>query len=340
MQANFWKSLELLGAGGAALCDWNLLLGQDLDRCAAFLRPTGRVADTIVCPTSRQQRLSLMPDGTHDFVALSDDTWDTPIPVSASDAKIHEPRWNEIAKALGEILQFTPGTWDNDGMLRQIGIVHGSGGVVTPVLLFLPSGQLGDYQALFRDLARREKSTVLLPTNRWLNRELEDLRQRCGHQFVVLLDHLRARECSPQKTTNLPAIPATVKSARGKTKALIHTGNGLTWEKITIELAGNQSIRIKAPRQDKIHSFSKRSKLSKHHPLGILIQIGSKGYWENPPTYAAEYERVSKAFQRFRALLSDLIPLPEEPFVDARGQHTPRFRVMIQRPDSSDFCSR
>ena len=272
-----------------------------------------------------------MPDGPQDFVALSDDTWDAPIPVSASDAKIHEPRWNEIARALGEILQFTPGTWDNDGMLRQIGIVHGSGGVVTPVLLFLPSGQLGDYQALFRELARREKSTVLLPTNRWLNRELEDLRQRCGHQFVVLFDHLRARESSPQNTTNLSAIPAAVKSARCKTKALIHTGNGLTWEKITIELAGNQSIRIKAPGQDKIHSFSKRSKLSKHHPLGILIQIGSKGYWENPPTYAADYERISKAFQRFRALLSELIPLPEEPFVDAQGFHRPLFHVSMRK---------
>jgi hypothetical protein len=340
MQANFWKSLELLGAGGSALCDWRLLLEEDLDQCAAFLRPTARVADTIVCPTSRQQRLSLMPDGAHDFVALSDDTWDTPIPVSASEAKIYEPRWNEIAKALGEILQFTPGTWDNDGMLRQIGIVHGSGGVVTPVLLFLPSGQLGDYQALFRDLARREKSTVLLPTNRWLNRELEDLRQRCGHQFVVLFDHLRELASSPQTSTNLPAIPNSIKSARGKTKALIHTGNGLTWEKITIELAGNQSIRIRAPGQDKIHSFSKRSKLSKHHPLGILIQIGSKGYWENPPTYAAEYERVSKAFQRFRALLRELIPLAEEPFVDCQGRHTPRFMVKIQRKDSCDSCSR
>jgi hypothetical protein len=120
-----------------------------------------------------------------------------------------------------------------------------------------------------------------------------------------------------------------VKPALGKTKSLIHTGNGLTWEKITIELAGNQSIRIREPGQDKIHSFSKRSKLSKHHPLGILIQIGSKGYWENPPTYAAEYERVSKAFQRFRALLSELIPLAEEPFVDSQGLHTPRFRVVI-----------
>ncbi len=333
MQANFWKSLELLGAGGSALRDWNLLLGEDSDQCMAFLRPTGRVADTIICPTTRPQRLSLMPDGAQDFVAVGDDTWEPPLEVSASDAKIHEPRWNEIARALGELMQFTPGTWDNDGMLRQIGIVHGSGGVVTPVLLFLPSGQVGDYQVLFRELARREKSTVLLPTNRWLNREMEDLRQRCGHQFVALFDHLRARESSPQKTTNLSAIPTSIKSSRGKTKALIHTGNGLTWEKITIELAGNQSIRIKAPGQEKIHSFSKRSKLSKHHPLGILIQIGSKGYWENPPTYAAEYERISKAFQRFRALLRELIPLAEEPFVDSQGLHTPRFKVKINRPD-------
>lgn len=335
MQANFWKSLELLGAGGSARCDWNLLVGDDWNQCAAYLRPTGRVADSIICPTSPQLRRFLMVAGEHDFVAMSDDTWDPPIELAADDAKIYEPRWNEIANALGEIMQFTPGSWDNDGMLRQIGIVHGDGGVVTPVLLFLPSGQLGDYQALFRDLARREKSTVLLPTNRWLNREMEDLRQRCGHQFVVLFDHLQKRESSTQNTVNLPAIPATVKSARGKTKALIHTGNGLTWDKITIELAGNQSIRIKAPGQDKIHSFSKRSKLSKHHPLGFLMQIASKGHWENPPTYSTEYERVSKAFQRFRILLRELIPLPDEPFTDSQGRHTPLFRVKIATLDGS-----
>lgn len=337
MLANFWKALEKLGASGSGLCDWKLLLADDWEQCSAFLRPTARVADSIICPADQQYRLSLMTDGEHDFVAVGDDTWDPPIEVPAADAKIHEPRWSEIAKALGGIMQFTPGSWDNEGMLRQIGIVHGSGGVVTPVLLFLPSGQLGDYQAVFRDLARREKSTVLLPTNRWLNRELEDLRQRCGHQFVTLFDHLREYESSAQTTTNLPAIPATAKPARGKTKSLIHTGHGLTWEKITIELAGNQSIRIKAPGQDKIHSFSKRTKLSQHHPLGILMQIASKGHWENPPTYSDKYERVSKAFQRFRALLRELIPLPEEPFVDSQGLHVPRFRVKIQRPDAS--CS-
>jgi hypothetical protein len=93
------------------------------------------------------------------------------------------------------------------------------------------------------------------------------------------------------------------------------------------------SIRIKAPGQDKIHSFSKRTKLSQHHPLGIPMQIASKGHWENPPTYSSEYERVSKAFQRFRALLRELIPLPEEPFTDSQGLHTPRFRVKILGAD-------
>jgi hypothetical protein len=120
-----------------------------------------------------------------------------------------------------------------------------------------------------------------------------------------------------------------VKLARGKTKALIHTGKGLSWEKITIELTGNQCIRIKAPGQDKIHSFSKRRKLSEHHPLGILMQIAKKGYWQNPPTYSAEYDRVSKAFQRFRALLCELIPLPEEPFKEQQGLHMPLFHVKI-----------
>jgi hypothetical protein len=95
---------------------------------------------------------------------------------------------------------------------------------------------------------------------------------------------------------------------------VIHAGNGLTWSQVTIELTGNQTIRLTAPGQDGSHTFPKRQQLSPEHPLGILMTHAAKGEWRNPPLSSPENERVSKAFQRLQTLLRTLVPLPGRPF--------------------------
>ncbi len=59
-------------------------------------------------------------------------------------------------------------------------------GRVSPVLLFLPPGHLGDYHGLFRELSTRTESTVLLPSSRWLTAEMESLRARHRLEFIDL----------------------------------------------------------------------------------------------------------------------------------------------------------
>lgn len=312
MKPSFWKALETLGAHGSARYDWQRCLGDDWGACAAFLKPTGRSAASVIDPNHPPRHLELMVDGEEDFVAVDDDPSIPPIPFKAAEVTEMQPRWDPIGRSLAEALGFDHGAWENQGSLRRIGSTQDPFGRVSPVLLFLPPGHLGDYHGLFRELSTRTESTVLLPSARWLTGEMESLRARNQLEFVDLTERLAQIEAQPTARVPLPVI----EKCRAKTpqpKAVIHAGNGLTWSQVTIEITGNHTIHLKAPGQDGTHTFSRRTKLSPEHPLGILMTLAAQGEWRNPPSSSPDYERVSKAFQRLQNLLRALVPLPGKP---------------------------
>jgi hypothetical protein len=329
MKPSFWKALELLGASGSAICDWRDHLGDDWESCVQLLKPTGRPASTVIDPLHPPGRLELMVDGDEDFVAVVDDASMPPIPFKAADVAAMQPHWDPIARALAETLGFDHGAWENSGSLRRIGSTQDPFGRVTPVLLFLPAGHLGDFNGLFRELAARTESTVLFPTHRWFTAEMEALRIRNRLEFIDLADRLAQIEALPATRVPLPVIPKPRSPAEPKVRAVIHAGNGLTWCQVTIELTGNQSIRLTAPGQDGSHTFSKRHQLGPEHPLGILMTLAAKGEWRNPPLSSPDYDRVSKAFQRLRTLLRAMVPLPGKPFKKSSGAFVPIFQIRI-----------
>lgn len=98
---------------------------------------------------------------------------------------------------------------------------------------------------------------------------------------------------------------------------------------VTIELSGNQTIRLTAPGQDGSHTFPKRHQLGPEHPLGILMTLAAQGEWRNPPLSSPDYERVSKAFQRLQFLLRALVPLPGKPFRKSARAYVPLFQTRI-----------
>jgi hypothetical protein len=329
MKASFWKALETLGAQGSARCNWQRCLGNDWDECARFLKPTGRSATTVIDPKHPPRRLSLMIDGEEDFVAVDDDPSIPPIPFKAAEVAEMRPHWEVIARALAEIIGFDYGAWENQGSLRRTGSTQDPFGRVSPVLLYLPPGHLGDYHGLYRELSTRSDSTVLFPTSRWLTAEMESLRARNHLEFVDLAERLAQIEEHPSSRVPLPVIAKERKSSSSKVRAVIHAGNGLTWSQVTIEITGNHTIHLKAPGQEGKHTFSKRTQLSREHPLGILMTLAAEGEWRNPPSSSPDYERVSKAFQRLQNLLRALVPLPVNPFRRSGGASVPLFKVRI-----------
>ncbi|MEY4245639.1 MAG: hypothetical protein RLZZ245_3224 [Verrucomicrobiota bacterium] len=329
MKASFLKALESLGAHGSAVCNWRHHLGDDWESCARFLKPTGRAASTVLSQHNPPRHLELMVDGDEDFVAVDEDLGVPPIPFKAAEVAEMQPRWEAIARALATAIGFDYGAWENHGDLRRVGSSQDPFGRVSPVLLFLPSGHLGDYQNLFRELSVRTESTVLFPTQRWFTKELEALRVRNRLEFVDLSERLAQIEAQPTARVPLPTVTKFRGPAEPKVRAVIHAGNGLTWSQVTIEITGGQTIHLRAPGQDGSYAFSKRTQLGPEHPLGILMALAARGEWRNPPSSSPDYDRVSKAFQRLQTLLRTLVPLPAMPFQKSAGAFVPLFQARI-----------
>jgi len=329
MKASFWKALEALGAGGAAACDWQRLLGPDGADCARFLRPTGRTAESVMDPCHPPHRLQILPDGERDFVAMDDEGWTAPNPLKVEDVVELEPHWEPIAQELAGRLQFDYGAWDNKGDIRRIGSCQDPFGRVSPVLLFLPPGALGDWQVLFRELSTRTGSTVFLPTARWLTTDLEALRVRNHLEFLILSERLAQLEGEGPIQPPLPTIVRPTGASSPSIRPIIHATGGLRWSQIRIEIAGNQSIRLHAPGQEALHTFSKREKLRREHPLGVLMTLAAHGQWQNPPKSSPDYGRTCKAFQRLQQLLCALVPLPGKPFRRQGGAYMPLVHVRL-----------
>ncbi len=333
MKASFWKALEALGASGSALCDWKHHLGGDWDACAQLLKPTGRTAFSVIDPRQPKRRLAVDADGEEDFVGYHENEPSLPpVPFSARDVAEFSPQWKPIAQALASAVGFDYGAWETEGQLRRIGSVQDKFGHVRPVLLFLPGGHLGDYTVLLRSLSARTDSTVLFPSSRWLTADIENLRDRNGLTFVDLSERLAQFEENPASCVPLPAAGSRPSSSGSTVRALIHAGNGLTWNQVRIEVGGSRIIRLKAPGQEREFHFPPNVQVTADHALGMLMRLAADGEWRNPPLGSPEYERVSRAFRRLRELLQALVPLPGDPFKKLRRAFIPLFQVSLH-PD-------
>jgi len=333
MKTSFWKALEALGASGSALFNWKHHLGGDWDVCAPLLKATGRMAFCVIDPKQPKRKLSVVVDGEVDFVALDeDDPGFPPIPFLARDIAEFSPEWTSIARALAPLLGFDYGAWETEGQMRRIGSLQDKFGHVRPVFLFLPSGYLGDYAGLIRSLALQSDSTVLFPSGRWFTAEIEALRNHNRLEFVDVAERLTRIEADPASRVTLPAAAGNRQANAGSAvRAVIHAGNGLAWNQVSIEVSANRTILLKAPDQEGKYVFSPNSQLQPDHAIGMLMRLAVDGQWRNPSLAAPDYYRVSKAFLRLRQLLQRLVPLPGDPFKKLRGVFVPSFQVSLHR---------
>jgi hypothetical protein len=322
MRTSFWKALERLGAAGSAALSWRHLLGDEWNDASQLLVPTGRSARSVLHPLRPEIRLDLMPDGEDGFVAVCDDMEIPPVPVAAADADELFPCWHALSRALADTIGFTAGAWESAGWLRRIGTSQNAAGLVSPVLLFLPPGGITDSHILFEELAARPRSLVLLPSGRWMSPALDSLRTGIGHEFVAITERL------PTRAT--PAALPVIASGRREppaAKAVIRPAAGMAWKDITVTILTGRTLRITAPGQQKEHTFRGKSKIDRHHPLGILMEMAALREWSNPPKSDSAYERTVKAFGRMRKTMHDLIPLPGDAFVRTGGAWQPTFTL-------------
>jgi hypothetical protein len=271
-------------------------------------------------------------DDEADFVGYDEEFASVPpIPFTAWEIAELCPQWKSIAWALASAVGFVHGSWETEGYLRQVGSLQDSFGHVRAVLLFMPPGNFGDYPYLFRMLASRTDSTVLFPSGRWITPEIGALGTRNGLTFVDLADRLARLAADPAARVPLPAT-SDRKADGGRTvRALLHGGNGLTWDQVRIEVTDKAKIHLLAPGQHQEYRFPPNIRVSEEHALGMLMQLAAKGEWRNPPLSSPDHERIGRAFRRLRALLQALVPLPGNPFRKHRGAYIPVFQIGIHR---------
>ena len=190
---------------------------------------------------------------------------------------------------------------------------------------------------MLRSLSARTDSTVLFPSARWLTADIETLRDRNRLSFVDISERLAQFEADPAARVPLPAVGIRQSGSAPAVRALIHAGNGLTWNQVRIEVNGSKMILLKAPGQEREFHFPPNVQVTADHALGMLMRLAADGEWRNPPLGSLEYERVSRAFCRLRQLLQSLVPLPGDPFMKLRGVFIPLFQVSLHPGLGADF---
>ena len=191
---------------------------------------------------------------------------------------------------------------------------------------------------MFRSVSARTDSTVLFPAGRWLTADIENLRDRNRLSFVDISERLAQFEANPASRVPLPATGSRQSGSGPAVRALIHAGNGLTWNQVRIEVNGSKMILLRAPGQEREFHFPPNVQVTADHALGMLMRLAADGEWRNPPLGSLEYERVSRAFRRLRHLLQALVPLPGDPFLKLRGAFIPVFHIHLHPGLEAGIC--
>ena len=168
----------------------------------------------------------------------------------------------------------------------------------------------------------------------WLSPQIELLRSRFGLTFVNISEWLSTSVADDG--SRLP-LPVQVKSGRPPqtARAIIHAGNGLSWEQMKISVGADRCIHFTAPKETRIYRFRSNAKITAEHPLGILMVLVRDGEWQNPAVTDRSHERVSRAFHRLRSLLKGLVPIPGDPFKRQSGAWVPAFEITLHREIAS-----
>ena len=88
---------------------------------------------------------------------------------------------------------------------------------------------------------------------------------------------------APASLVPLPAAGIRQSGRGSAVRALIHAGNGLTWNQVRIEVNGNKMILLKAPGQERDSHFPPNAQVTPDHPLGMLMRLAADGEWRSPP---------------------------------------------------------
>ena len=97
MTGSFWDALDSIPGLLAARGEWRKRLGDLFPRASHFLKPTGKLAESL--PGEHGEFLRVVRHGPEDFVGVSP-SGGPPVPLDREDLLLLEVRQKNLAKVL------------------------------------------------------------------------------------------------------------------------------------------------------------------------------------------------------------------------------------------------
>jgi hypothetical protein len=248
----FWRSLEVLGCGGAVRAEWQRLLGDEMSAVQTLLRPTGELALAYPHNDPDQLYYRVVAHGPDDLVGVCDETGER-IVLTTADLVIESidlvAFYRAVADALGVVAE--PRPVDGLHWTMRIGQYIPLAGYRFSVYLIVAQRQIELDQALDRLIALDERPFILLaPSARFLLPGGEERLRRRQACFLALDDSVavdNGRMLATPAATRIMGefrqrhLPDTAEMAAA---AQFPTPGGATWGQIKIHLIDGHTASI------------------------------------------------------------------------------------------------
>lgn len=323
----FWVAVDRLGTTGSPLLHWRGELGADFGAATPFLKRLPAIADWIRDPDDSTKRLAIYPAGDDGYLAESDQNppHREAFEIDSIEVALHAVDWNLLLRPLAEPIGFIPlPAAEGTGQIRRVGFVQRKG-MVTHVHVFLPSGTPFDAPALIADLARIRECILYVPTARWLTAEINTLCQQRSVELRILAAHFAAK---PDDRGSLRSMPRSASPKPKSFHAILDVQPDWTWEKLAIRLTDNCTVLATYGRHRGSYRFEQRGR-EIPKTFATFARLAWQREWANPRSGEPEHERLRKRFNRLREALTELIPIPGDPFQSEEGVWKPAFRLSM-----------
>ncbi len=294
------------------------------------VRRTTRFAASVLDPRLPARRLDVLDEsnGAGPVFAIVDDDFRprADVPATADDVTVWEVNFDQLAAMLGKALGFVAsGAREAGGGCIQVGNVIARREETRPVFLHVPAGNLFDGEQLASVIAQLPASVLLLPSSRWITKEIAALAQTRGVRLDPVADRLKSPAL---ERGTLHARARTAASAKGK-GPILDVQPGWTWDKLKVGIDPVGKMHVSYGRHGATHDFRKasRSKAARH--TEVLAMVAHYGEWTNPPSGDKDHETKRKAFQRLEKELRTLVPIAGKPFERVEGRWRPMFQLKL-----------
>lgn len=349
--ARFWKAIDEIPGAITDRREWSASLGEEWPEIAAYLKPVGRLAKQITCPSPGgdgcPRKIAKHGDGRYRAVCGNKPAECDSIDVTRDEITCLALDRKKLAAAVGTMLNATPESGDQQyGAVMLIGSHAVAAGIGIPIVLMIP----GPMAAISLEILPEVDgpAAIVVPTPGSIPHQLKAALKSSGHSVLalseiggvddqhrliglqpaeILLSSLREKLFASQSSTAPGRVWVLPADAR--------------WEELTFEFTADEVLNVrfrKEPRRFEPEQFGMKSKKNGRPTSGwiLLRSIARQGgslTWKDRMASTM----IKKQKQLLSSRLKILFGIEDEP-IPARAAtraYQVRFTIRDSTPASA-----